>query len=1115
MHMHTAALRQERKRDIFFKLFRDCQHWIEQNMTNSSVKSFFGSSAASRMIGYLVNSPPFEKMTLFDILRCDRRTMYMLTFLSQIKRFGFLNIILTNSDYFFKKSRHTTLYCYNMLRDEVSLESSLDSVATEGIRDILEKGFVCAHILGIAESSAGAEDLPMISKLKNCIKISDASIAIKDALIPIVESRSALSPINIDLKCWQDHDPVDHCAPSSLNFPSIEIINEMRECLLELRNSMLRELVQDLSPKFFASKEFEILLWELNEYREQILSPTMSTNILGRRYSIDGDDDDSIDSGGDLKSLDSGGVVPNGAIQRLLRKMSMPDNMTMHRAPLELLEEFRNIRLSATSDRPSGPLCWLSSFDTDFSSFSTDDITKLSLKKHFGPKLFLHSPLPIQACNESASTNAKSVSSVIPSSITEFFVPSGKIVWEENCGSVTFSNQSSSKTMQAPRLFNFTLSGGGDVGLLYVAVIVVHRPLISAEQETWAAIIDTLSSLEAMPSPISALRSPILSPGLDFGTAQGLTPPPPQSTTNHKIHINNSQTTQTPVISTPLEKEAPNAGASGSNLTLNQLKGKVDKLTSSPFFDKFKGITPPAIFRGQSTFVSNGINSSAKPLEVSKLEDKDVAQISELPVSDTALVTADEALVVPVSTEVPQNNSDEIVQAVSLNIHYDDDVVMKGIVSSSTFAPAVNPSVSEEAVSLFFKQTEQVSYNESDISILESKGINGISQSASFIDKHFPERFAACGYCIVSKHPSVDTLRKALYDTLKSSLGGDGALVSLFKNGVIVNPELDPSSLVSDGVQAGAFDLFKTFVSESDKRDPVELRSGGAVDFDPNPILHSMNPKNLVALYFALMLEQKIAVISSKLTALTCLGEFLRECLAPFHWNHVYVPVLPKKMSAQILECPTPFFVGIQRDFFDAKAVPSDVCVLDLDNDACRMSPELTKALKSGRRIIRSLDNILRPAFVTCDALNPHAFGAPFSQSEVSLSSGVASKVVSLLKSFSWEVLLGIHECGMSSVDHDEVVVLFDEAMFLAFKRRRASCSLLPADDAFLKPLLRTQAFSVAATTAVLKRLDTGSRPSSRNQSPFVTVTRSRSISGGSHSVQDIISPIMSPLVAT
>jgi hypothetical protein len=46
-----------------------------------------GAAAASRMIGYLVYSPPFEKMTLFDILKCDRRTMYMLAFLSHTKRF--------------------------------------------------------------------------------------------------------------------------------------------------------------------------------------------------------------------------------------------------------------------------------------------------------------------------------------------------------------------------------------------------------------------------------------------------------------------------------------------------------------------------------------------------------------------------------------------------------------------------------------------------------------------------------------------------------------------------------------------------------------------------------------------------------------------------------------------------------------------------------------------------------------------------------------------------------------------------------------------------------------------------------------------------------------------
>lgn len=86
----ASTRRSGRRHDNYLRLFRECQQWIEQDINNINFKRFVSSAAASRMTGYLVHSPPFEKMTLFDILRCDRRTMYMLAFLSQIKRYRLL-----------------------------------------------------------------------------------------------------------------------------------------------------------------------------------------------------------------------------------------------------------------------------------------------------------------------------------------------------------------------------------------------------------------------------------------------------------------------------------------------------------------------------------------------------------------------------------------------------------------------------------------------------------------------------------------------------------------------------------------------------------------------------------------------------------------------------------------------------------------------------------------------------------------------------------------------------------------------------------------------------------------------------------------------------------------
>jgi hypothetical protein len=67
-----------------------------------------------------------------------------------------------------------------------------------------------------------------------------------------------------------------------------------------------------------------------------------------------------------------------------------------------------------------------------------------------------------------------------------------------------------------------------------------------------------------------------------------------------------------------------------------------------------------------------------------------------------------------------------------------------------------------------------------------------------------------------------------------------------------------------------------------------------ACDFNPHIVLSSLNPRNFTILFVAALLECKIVLKSSRLTALTVMGEFLRCLLLPLQWSHVYVPLLPK-----------------------------------------------------------------------------------------------------------------------------------------------------------------------------------------------------------------------------
>jgi hypothetical protein len=239
----------------------------------------------------------------------------------------------------------------------------------------------------------------------------------------------------------------------------------------------------------------------------------------------------------------------------------------------------------------------------------------------------------------------------------------------------------------------------------------------------------------------------------------------------------------------------------------------------------------------------------------------------------------------------------------------------------------------------------------------------------------------------------------------------------------------------------------------------------------------------------------------------------------------VYCPLLPKKFSNDLLQCPTPFFVGVQREFLDLAEVPGDVVVLDLDQDSCSVTPDLQAALFAGKKLTKRLTALLAPALFCCDDLAPAAVEtnsfAGNDMAVVSASSDcMVREVLRACKLFIGDLLVGLEECCTFGVDHDEAVVLFDEAMFLASRvaRRKDPASMLSflqteggqggghgvegrddddddGDDdgdappsEFLSQFLRTQCFSLCVIGTILKKLGPDSRPPSRPSSPYISI---------------------------
>ena len=119
---------------ISSQLLLDAQRWVEEDMTSGSFRAFQRSSNCARMIGYLRYSPPFVKMSLMDVLRCDRKSMYFVVFLCQIKRYveshseyWCRTLLTARYDMIWYAHRHAAVHCITILRNRMDehVEGSL------------------------------------------------------------------------------------------------------------------------------------------------------------------------------------------------------------------------------------------------------------------------------------------------------------------------------------------------------------------------------------------------------------------------------------------------------------------------------------------------------------------------------------------------------------------------------------------------------------------------------------------------------------------------------------------------------------------------------------------------------------------------------------------------------------------------------------------------------------------------------------------------------------------------------------------------------------------------------------------------------------------------------
>ena len=109
-------------------------------------------------------------------------------------------------------------------------------------------------------------------------------------------------------------------------------------------------------------------------------------------------------------------------------------------------------------------------------------------------------------------------------------------------------------------------------------------------------------------------------------------------------------------------------------------------------------------------------------------------------------------------------------------------------------------------------------------------------------------------------------------------------------------------------------------------------------DLDYNALFGSLEPSNIIRLFNALIMEEKILVVSSDLSLLFPVLEASLELLSPLEWPHPYFPVAPVNMVDDFdewLKFPGAFYFGAQKKAINWPnvAIPPEVVVVDLDRN--------------------------------------------------------------------------------------------------------------------------------------------------------------------------------------
>jgi hypothetical protein len=242
------------------------------------------------------------------------------------------------------------------------------------------------------------------------------------------------------------------------------------------------------------------------------------------------------------------------------------------------------------------------------------------------------------------------------------------------------------------------------------------------------------------------------------------------------------------------------------------------------------------------------------------------------------------------------------------------------------------------------------------------------SESDVYVDVvYFPKVLV-----VVSHYPFFDVWRKFLLQIYRIALVGAPLPIERFIANFVGEVPLPPPGkiLVKFGLTVN-----DTWSIGRPPENQLPL-----ADFSFQPLFAALSVSNVMVVIGCLLEEGRVALLSRHYAMLAPTAEALVSLLFPFHWQGMYLPVLPYNMI-DILGAPVPFLVGLHSRYLvdvPAGSRPRGVVFVDLDRDVIHLgyeydevTPRSSPALpeRQALKLKSKLETHASVAYVECDSV--------------------------------------------------------------------------------------------------------------------------------------------------